>query len=124
MAGIIMATCRVILVLAAATTSSSSIVLLAAKFRAALMDRQQKLAEIGSTYADTMFHEFVEHPEYQGPNFTWDNFPNLAARMATVSVFMYFSDTEQLTQGDEAVAAEAARTTAIKLIKQHIKKNN
>jgi hypothetical protein len=104
--------------LAAATTSSLSIALLAVKYKAALMDRQQKLAEIGSTYADTMFHEFVEHPEYRGPNFTWDNFPNLAARMATVSAFQYFPETEKLSQEDEAVAAQAARTTATKLVKQ------
>ena len=84
-----------------------------------MTDKQQKLQEIGKTYATSMFHEFVENPGYQGPNFTWDEFPEMVARMATVSAFQYFPDTEKLTQEDEAVAATAARETATELLKQH-----
>ncbi len=83
------------------------------------MDRHQKLQEIGKTYAATMFQEFSDNPGYRGPNFTWDEFPDLVTRMATSSTFLYFPNTETITQEDEDVVAEAARTTAIELVGQH-----
>ena len=82
------------------------------------MDKLEKLQELGKSYAEGMFQEFSENPGYKGPNFTWDEFPEMVARMARVSAFQYFPETEKLTQEDEDVAAQAARTTATKLVKQ------
>ena len=87
------------------------------------MDRQQMLVEIGKSYADGLFHEFVENPGYRGPNFSWDEFPDTTVRLATASAFQHFPDSEVITQEDEDVVAEAARATTNKLIKQHFPTN-
>lgn len=50
----------------------------------------QKSKEIGETWAVSMFNDFVNHPEYRGVNFTWENFPTLASGLAECSCFMNF----------------------------------
>lgn len=54
------------------------------------MNNGEKAKLIGIKYADSLFHQFLENPEYRGVNFTWPNFPNMASQLAAASCFSSF----------------------------------
>ena len=45
---------------------------------------------IGTGWANSMFEDFFEHPEFRGLGFQWSKFPEVVKRLATVSAFMSF----------------------------------
>ena len=38
--------------------------------------------------AHDLFKEYLDYPEFRGPNFTWKAFPEIAARVGTAGLFM------------------------------------
>lgn len=55
---------------------------------------KKRAKEVGASYADSLYRDFKDHPEYRGVNFSWEVFPNLCGRMANSSLFTFFSDDE------------------------------
>ena len=51
---------------------------------------KKRAYKYGVDYANQQFQDFNDHPEYRGKNFTWKNFPNSVAKMASASVFVIF----------------------------------
>jgi hypothetical protein len=80
-----------------------------------MADKEKLLQEIGKSYATSLFQD-MQNPAYRGPNFTWENFPEMAARLASTSAFMKFPHSEKLTTEDENLAAQTAREVAAKLV--------
>lgn len=58
----------------------------------------------------------MQNSAYRGPKFTWENFPEMAARLASTSAFMNFSHEEKLTTEDENLVGQTAREVAAKLV--------
>lgn len=48
--------------------------------------------EYGKSFAISVFKIFL-NPNMRGPNFTWENFPDLAARMASDQFFTTLDET-------------------------------
>jgi len=81
------------------------------------MADKEKLREIAKVYTVSLFND-MQNPAYRGPNFTWEGFPEMAARLASTSAFMYFSDAKTPTAEDEAFVARVAKQLAARLVKQ------
>ena len=79
-----------------------------------------KIAEaVGNLYAEKLYSDFTEHPEYLGKNFNWDRFYVLCARVAAASLYMYFSDSEwnKLETGElEDICYKAAEERAKEIV--------
>ena len=72
--------------------------------------------------ANSMFHDFYDHPEWKGENFTWEHFPEMVARMAECELFLYYSDSENKKKdwvGRKAKTKELARVEATRLVRKH-----
>ena len=48
-------------------------------------ERVQLAAEYGVSYAEAMFKEFQEQPQWRGPKFRWDNLHESIGRLAAAS---------------------------------------
>jgi hypothetical protein len=55
------------------------------------MTNLQRAKNVGVSWAKSLFNDFVNHPEYKGTNFTWDNFATFASGIAETSCYMSFS---------------------------------
>jgi len=73
--------------------------------------------EFGIKLAKEYYQDFSTHPEYLGPNWKWDQFPEFVHNHAMISTFLYFSRNTTDMPELEKIAARAARSEAKKLMK-------
>uniref|UniRef100_A0A6M3JFJ5 Uncharacterized protein n=1 Tax=viral metagenome TaxID=1070528 RepID=A0A6M3JFJ5_9ZZZZ len=57
-----------------------------------MKSKYKKAMAHGKAYANGLYNDFIKCPEDLGPNFTWEGFPFMCGRLATVSLFNMFSD--------------------------------
>jgi hypothetical protein len=51
-----------------------------------MSDDIEKAAQYGVEYAEAMFKEFQEQPQWRGPNFRWSNLHESIGRLAAASL--------------------------------------
>lgn len=67
------------------------------------------------TYAKNMVDEFVNHPEYHGPKFTFDKLPDMVMRFARTHSCLSFA---KIKQHDATEIGELAREMAETILKE------
>ena len=83
---------------------------------------KSKQIEIAKNYAKSHtldLFETMKQPQYRGPNFDWDMFPNMAARVAKVSCYHAFPhrvgpDIEEIVYRE---SHQLARELVVKMLK-------
>lgn len=75
----------------------------------------ERAKEVGLSYANTFYNDFIEHPEWKGKNFKWSNLPSLVERMARAGVYMNFP--HNIKSDIKEIAAKTAFERAKELIK-------
>lgn len=76
-----------------------------------------KVKKVAKVIVNSLFADFIAHPEYKGPNFTWDNFPNMAEKIVRANLFTSFSEREYKKEWEE-LAGEVAFQHAKSLVAQ------
>lgn len=66
-------------------------------------------------YARNMVNDFVNHPEYRGPTFTFEQLPDMISGLARCSAFMSFP---RVKSCDEEKIGEYAKHCAVKILKE------
>lgn len=78
--------------------------------------RNKEIAiDIGIAWAEDLFKDFSENPEYRGPHFTWKCFPEIAANLAEANCFMSFSYKTRNFEALKSLCREAAYKKAKEL---------
>jgi hypothetical protein len=49
-------------------------------------------------YAKSLTQEFINHPDWRGPNFTWQKFPDMVQRLARASATASADDIGELAR--------------------------
>lgn len=79
------------------------------------MPSKQQLEDYAKTFTRGFMREMM-NVDHRGPNFTWEGFPEMAAKTCQVSVFTNFSEQDQPTEEQKDATGEMAREYALKLI--------
>jgi hypothetical protein len=83
------------------------------------MTDESKAIEYGKLYAEKMYEHFCDET-MRGPNFTWERFPDLAARLGRVSLFTIF-DRDKLRdelEPLEEICYNSCREEALKITRE------
>lgn len=80
----------------------------------------KKIAKVcGINWGKNMFNDFINHPEYKGKNFSWNIFPEMASKYASINfdinIYPKPKNMKELKQ--------ICFNSCFKTIKQLIKKN-
>ena len=82
---------------------------------------QKLIRDISEAYANNMFDDFYYCPEYKGKNFTWEKFPVMVARIASVSSFMYFIDWDTYSDDLKKEIEKAVYEVTLTLAREKVK---
>lgn len=87
------------------------------------MTNVKKAKSYGIAWANQMFKDF-SNPKWQGENFTWEKFPDMAAALASASVFMSFSHKVKNIHILKEVVKQSCKKRCEVLVKQMKNKVN
>ena len=76
--------------------------------------------EVAKTMANGLFKAFSEEKS-QGPRFTWEGFPNLAANFAETQCFMNFSHWDRFSKRKKTTLEKIAGVEALEEARRLIK---
>jgi len=77
-----------------------------------------KYSQHGIDWAEMLFRDFTEHPEWRGSKFSWKKFPDMAGGLARVNAALAFHSRPTVEQQDKC--GQAAHNRAMELIANEI----
>lgn len=76
----------------------------------------------GIAVAESMVKDFIEHPEFRGQKFSWENLPELCARFAGTGFHHKYhhsrAKTGEVSKRLREIAADAARDRATQMLRE------
>jgi hypothetical protein len=72
------------------------------------------VSEIAKTKAVSLFYTFYHHPEYRGPKFTWEGFPEMARNHVEAEIFIHLERSP--TKEEKSLAGQIAFKEAQRLV--------